>query len=68
MIALEPEAASIWCQGIQTEVKRGDDTSALGISVVGTRYMIVDLGGIHSRIILLEHICFKIIRNVWNVK
>ncbi|XP_053399692.1 heat shock 70 kDa protein 12B-like [Mercenaria mercenaria] len=44
-LALEPEAASIWCQGIHTEVQRNFDTTDLGISAVGTRYMIVDLGG-----------------------
>ncbi|XP_045161274.1 heat shock 70 kDa protein 12A-like [Mercenaria mercenaria] len=44
-IALEPEAASIWCQGLQTEVRRASNTTDIGISSVGTRYMIVDLGG-----------------------
>ncbi|XP_045161272.2 heat shock 70 kDa protein 12A-like [Mercenaria mercenaria] len=44
-IALEPEAASIWCQGLQTEIRRANNTTDTGISSVGTRYMIVDLGG-----------------------
>ncbi|XP_060574856.1 heat shock 70 kDa protein 12B-like [Ruditapes philippinarum] len=45
VIALEPEAASVWCQGIKTEIQRCNETNAFGISAVGTRYMIVDLGG-----------------------
>ncbi|XP_060577966.1 heat shock 70 kDa protein 12B-like [Ruditapes philippinarum] len=45
VIALEPEAASVWCQGLKTEIQRCDEMDVLGISAVGTRYMIVDLGG-----------------------
>ncbi|XP_060575989.1 heat shock 70 kDa protein 12A-like isoform X2 [Ruditapes philippinarum] len=45
IIALEPEAASIWCQELQTEFQRSDDENVLGISAIGTRYMVVDLGG-----------------------
>ncbi|XP_060577874.1 heat shock 70 kDa protein 12B-like, partial [Ruditapes philippinarum] len=45
VIALEPEAASVWCQGLKTEIQQCDERKAFGISAVGTRYMIVDLGG-----------------------
>lgn len=37
-IALEPEAASIWCQTVKTEAKGA-------LSGPGTKYMVVDLGG-----------------------
>jgi len=36
---LEPEAASIWCEKISPEV------NAI-LSKTGTRYMVVDLGGL----------------------
>jgi len=36
--ALEPEAASIWCQVLT-------DEEVLKLSAVGTQYMVVDLGG-----------------------
>ncbi|XP_052808426.1 heat shock 70 kDa protein 12B-like isoform X3 [Mya arenaria] len=45
VIALEPEAASIWCQGIETEVTRGSKGARVNISAAGTQYMIVDIGG-----------------------
>jgi hypothetical protein len=38
MLALEPEAASIWCQLVPTEEGRC-------LSAPGTRYMVADLGG-----------------------
>jgi hypothetical protein len=38
-LALEPEAASIWCQVVTDEAK----TALAG---TGTKYMVVDLGGI----------------------
>ena len=37
-LALEPEAASIWCQ--QVNVEKG-----LAFSMTGNKYMVVDLGG-----------------------
>ncbi|WAR08521.1 HS12B-like protein [Mya arenaria] len=45
VIALEPEAASIWCQGIETEVQRSSKGASANISAAGTQYMIVDIGG-----------------------
>ncbi|CAC5406609.1 unnamed protein product [Mytilus coruscus] len=44
IVALEPEAASIFCQYLQTEKK---DCSEPGFTVTaeGTEYMVVDLGG-----------------------
>ncbi|VDI82370.1 Hypothetical predicted protein [Mytilus galloprovincialis] len=44
IVALEPEAASIFCQFLQTEKK---DCSEPGFTVTaeGTEYMVVDLGG-----------------------
>lgn len=44
-IALEPEAASIYCQHIPTEVDVSGNTSFLRTAKQGTKYMIVDLGG-----------------------
>ena len=38
-LALEPEVASIWCQTLKTETKGA-------LSGPGTKYMVVDLGGI----------------------
>lgn len=43
-IALEPEAASIYCQYLPTEKLRGAEAD-FQMSTAGTRYMIVDLGG-----------------------
>ena len=44
-IALEPEAASIYCQHIPTEVAMDGNSSFLRTAKQGTKYMIVDLGG-----------------------
>lgn len=44
LIALEPEAASIYCQYLPTEKLNGAD-EGFTMSEVGTKYMIVDLGG-----------------------
>lgn len=41
IIALEPEAASIYCQYVKT---RGTDDT-FKVSKLGTQYMVVDLGG-----------------------
>lgn len=43
-IALEPEAASIYCQYLHTEKHLGADADIVA-SPVGTTYMVVDLGG-----------------------
>lgn len=42
-LALEPEAASIYCQHIH--VDRSTEQRGFGVSAVGTRYMVIDLGG-----------------------
>ncbi|VDI77973.1 Hypothetical predicted protein [Mytilus galloprovincialis] len=42
IIALESEAASIYCQYVQ---KRDIDDNAISVSKKGTQYMVVDLGG-----------------------
>lgn len=42
-LALEPEAASIYCQHIH--VDRSTKQRGFGVSAVGTRYMVIDLGG-----------------------
>lgn len=43
-IALEPEAASVYCQYLPTEKLYGAETGFV-MSKPGTKYMIVDLGG-----------------------
>lgn len=49
IIALEPEAASIYCQHLTKEDLTKDDhkqtSSVLGQLSVGDKYMVVDLGG-----------------------
>ncbi|VDI59190.1 Hypothetical predicted protein [Mytilus galloprovincialis] len=52
-IALEPEAASIYCQYLPTEKLHGAETG-FHMSSAGTRYMIVDLGGGTADITLHE--------------
>lgn len=44
LIALEPEAASIYCQYLPTKKLNGAD-EGFTMAEVGTKYMIVDLGG-----------------------
>ncbi|CAC5408538.1 unnamed protein product [Mytilus coruscus] len=44
LISLEPEAASIYCQHLPTEKLSGAE-SGFTMSKVGTKYMIIDLGG-----------------------
>ncbi|KAL5012615.1 hypothetical protein ScPMuIL_011166 [Solemya velum] len=44
-IALEPEAASLYCQHIPTETLVDASGAKFGVSGAGTRYMVVDLGG-----------------------
>ncbi|VDI17936.1 Hypothetical predicted protein [Mytilus galloprovincialis] len=51
LISLEPEAASIYCQHLPTEKLSGAE-SGFTMSKVGTRYMIVDLGGTYFVIIV----------------
>lgn len=51
IVALEPEAASIFCQFLQTEKKDCSD-SGFTVTAEGTEYMVVDLGGkVYQRIL-----------------
>jgi hypothetical protein len=45
MLALEPEAASIYCQHLPIERFHGSSPGFV-MTEVGTKYMVVDLGGI----------------------
>lgn len=46
IIALEPEAASIYCQHLQFENEKQDlSATIMGVVKPGTKYMVVDLGG-----------------------
>ena len=44
-MALEPEAASIYCQHLHLE-NEDLSASALGVVSPGEKYMLVDLGGV----------------------
>lgn len=44
-IALEPEAASIYCQHLPTEREKIDGKTSIAVAKDGKRYMVVDLGG-----------------------
>lgn len=46
IIALEPEAASIYCQHLHFE-KQDLSATSLGVVKPGTDYMLVDLGGVY---------------------
>lgn len=53
MIALEPEAASIYCQYLPHNKLNGiDKRLSMTTNVYGLRYMIVDLGGISNLLML----------------
>ncbi|CAG2200983.1 unnamed protein product [Mytilus edulis] len=64
LISLEPEAASIYCQYLPTEKLSGIE-SGFTMADVGTKYMVVDLGGgtaditIHEKLVgdNLKEIC-----------
>jgi hypothetical protein len=60
LIALEPEAAAIYCQYLPKEKLVGTD-SVLNLSETGVRYMIVDLGGKNRR-----SDCFDSMSNYFN--
>jgi hypothetical protein len=45
MLALEPEAASIYCQHLPIQKLHGSSPRFF-VMEVGTKYMVVDLGGI----------------------
>ncbi|XP_053389262.1 heat shock 70 kDa protein 12A-like [Mercenaria mercenaria] len=44
-IALEPEAASLFCQMIPTDKIHGSDGAKFAVASPGTKYMVIDLGG-----------------------
>lgn len=44
-LALEPEAASIFCQALLATQGPGGDMSHADISATGSRYIVVDAGG-----------------------
>ena len=45
ILALEPEAASIYCQHLPIQKLHGSSPEFV-MTEVGTKYMVVDLGGI----------------------
>ena len=45
-IALEPEAASLYCQLLPTEKIHGTDGAKFAVASPGSKYMVIDLGGI----------------------
>ena len=51
ILALEPEAASIFCQYLQTEHLFGVD-NGFTVANTGTKYMVVDLGGELEKLLL----------------
>lgn len=44
-IALEPEAASLYCQMIPTDKIHGSEGAKFAVASPGTKYMVIDLGG-----------------------
>jgi hypothetical protein len=52
LIALEPEAASIYCQYLPTKKLQGAE-SGFSMSEEGTQYMIVDIGGKYIDVIYI---------------
>jgi hypothetical protein len=52
IIALEPEAASIYCQYLPTEKLKGAERG-LSMSEEGTQYMVVDNGGKYIDVIYI---------------
>ncbi|KAL4230349.1 Heat shock 70 kDa protein 12A [Mactra antiquata] len=44
-IALEPEAASLFCQMIPTDKIKGSEGAKFAVASPGTKYMVIDLGG-----------------------
>ncbi|KAK3599539.1 hypothetical protein CHS0354_006674 [Potamilus streckersoni] len=48
LIALEPEAASIYCRYIPLEIKSSDGGTTVVSFSPGTRYIVVDAGGKHT--------------------
>jgi hypothetical protein len=52
LIALEPEAASIYCQYLPTEKLKGAERG-FSMSEAGTQYMVVDNGGKYIDVIYM---------------
>lgn len=46
MIALEPEAASLYC--MHQPIQKNTENSTFGVFKSGAKYMVVDAGGIHN--------------------
>lgn len=44
-IALEPEAASLYCQFLPTDKIHGTEGASFAVADAGSRYMVIDLGG-----------------------
>ena len=55
MIALEPEAASIYCQYLPTEKLKGAERR-FSMAEEGTQYMVVDNGGTYNDAIYIYSI------------
>jgi hypothetical protein len=55
LIALEPEAASIYCQYLPTEKLKGAERG-FSMSEEGTQYMVVDNGGTYNNVIYIYSI------------
>lgn len=64
IIALEPEAASIFCQNLPTEREIVDGKTVLKVGGEGTRYMIADLGGGTADITVHERLASGKIKEV----
>jgi len=52
LIALEPEAASIYCQYLPTKKLKGAERG-FSMAEEGTQYMVVDNGGIYIDVIYI---------------
>jgi hypothetical protein len=63
IIALEPEAASMYCQYLPTEKLKGDERG-FSMSEEGTQYMVVDNGGKYIDIIYIFIYSIDIASNI----
>ena len=61
MLALEPEAASIYVKEMDLEVHKDLNESHLSAFSPGTKYMIVDLGGESCRVLRLMYAGLKLL-------
>ena len=62
MIALEPEAASIYCQYLPTKKLKGAERG-FSMSEEGTQYMVVDNGGNYNAVIYIYIYSIDIVSN-----